>query len=61
MNFHKDLNFNLLSLSRLLKKGWKISKGNNSGISVSNDAGKTIDFDIVINTSKGIIFAFKFN
>ena len=60
VNFHKDLNFNLLSFKRLMKNGWKIVKGDDSGIVVSNDADESIEFDIVINTSKGLIFACKF-
>ena len=59
-NFHKDLNFNPLSLSRLLKNGWKIVKGGDSVIVVDNNAGERIDFGIVVDTSKGLIFACKF-
>jgi len=35
-NFNESLNFNLLSLTRLLCSGWIITKGNATGITIQN-------------------------
>ena len=46
VNYHKNLNFNLLSLSHLLKQGWYITKGDKAGIVVSNDTHESIEFSM---------------
>jgi hypothetical protein len=56
----KKYNFNLLSMSRLLhKQGWKIVRGDNTLICIENGKGGTIDFNIVVPTKKGAIYACK--
>ena len=53
--------FNLLSMSRLLhKQGWIVVHGNESLIRIENGKGEVIDFDIVVPTEKGAIYACKF-
>jgi hypothetical protein len=48
-------------MSRLLhKQGWKIVCGNESLICIENGTGEVIDFDIVVPTEKGAIYACKF-
>ena len=47
VNFNTSQNFNLMSLTRLLTRGWKIERGNDTGIYVKKDGNK-INFDIVI-------------
>ena len=59
-NFNESLNFNLLSLTRLLSNGWSITKGDATRITIENGGGGKIDFDIVIPTARGAIFAFRF-
>jgi hypothetical protein len=60
-SFSKKHNFNLLSMSRLLhKQGWKIVRGDNTLIRIENGKGGTIDFNIVVPTKKGAIYACKF-
>ena len=60
-SFSAKHNFNLLSMSRLLRKqGWKIVQGNESLIHIENGKGDVIDFDIVVPTEKGVIYACKF-
>jgi hypothetical protein len=54
-------NFNLLSMSRLMhKQGWKIVRGNESLVCIENGKGEVINFDIVVPTEKGAIYACKF-
>jgi len=71
VGYNIKLNFNLLSLTRLLckrssarrgslGKGWHITKGDATGITIENEAGDVIDFDIVIPMSRGAIFACRF-
>jgi hypothetical protein len=57
----KRFNFNLCSLTRLLllRNGWRIFKGDSTGIVVEKDSNQ-IAIDIVINTAKGAIFACRF-
>ena len=60
-SFSAKHNFNLLSMSKLLhKQGWKIVRGDESLIRIENGKGGTIDFDIVVPTEKGAIYACKF-
>ena len=59
VSFNEGLNFNLLSLSRMLVQGWKISSGNASGIQIQKGEN-VIKFDIVIPTAKGAIIACRF-
>jgi hypothetical protein len=48
-------------MSRLLhKQGWKIVCGDESLIRIENGKGEVIDFDIVVPTEKGAIYACKF-
>ena len=57
-SFSAKHNFNLLSMSRLLhKQGWRIVRGNESLICIENGKGEVIDFDIVVPTKKGAIYA----
>ncbi len=60
-SYNAGHNFNLLSMSKLLhKQGWKITCGDESLIRVKNRKGGVIDFDIVVPTEKGAIYACKF-
>ena len=59
-NFNESLNFNLLILTRLLCSGWSITKGNATGITIQNGSGSKIEFDIVIPTARGALFACRF-
>ena len=59
VSFNEGLNFNLMSLSRMLVQGWKISSGNATGIHIQKGENK-IKFDIVIPTAKGAIIACRF-
>jgi hypothetical protein len=60
-SFSAKHNFNLLSMSRLLhKQGWKIVRDDESLIRIENGQGEVIDFDIVVPTEKGAIYACKF-
>ena len=54
-NFNEKMNFNLLSLSRLIfKLGWEITKGDHTGIVVEHKpSGAKINFDIVVPTPRG--------
>ena len=60
VNYNDRYNFNLISLTRLLVNGWKVTKGDKSGITVGNKDGSEINFDIVIPTVRGAIFACRF-
>ena len=60
-SFSTKHNFNLVSMSKLIhKQGWKIMRGNKTLIHIKNGMGGTIDFDIVVPTEKGAIYACKF-
>ena len=59
VNYSPKMNFNLLSLMRLLRNGWSITSGDETGIKVMKD-GNVIAFDIMIPTSLGCIFACRF-
>jgi hypothetical protein len=60
-SFSAKHNFNLLGMSKLLhKQGWKITRGDQTLIRIKNGKGGTIDFDIVVLTEKGAIYARKF-
>ena len=60
VNYGPKLNFNLLSLSRLLQNGWIITSGNETCIKIEDQSGNDIVFDIVIPTAYGTIFACRF-
>ncbi len=60
VNYNEKLNFNLISLTRLLCSGWNITSGNAAGITLTNNSGGVINFDIVIPTARGAIFACRF-
>ena len=59
VSFNKSLNYNLFSLSRVLKLGWVISKGDSTGITIKRDS-TVIVFDIVVHTANGAVFATRF-
>ena len=60
LNYSPKLNFNLLSLSRLLQNGWIITSRNETCIKIEDQSGNDIVFDIVIPTACGAIFACRF-
>ena len=55
MRFNPKANFNLLSLTKLIMDGWKMT-GDEEAI-VMRKGGAEIRFDIVIKTERGAIFA----
>ena len=58
---NKVHNFNLLKMSRLLHaQGWRIMHGYDSLNRIENKKGGVIEFDIVVPTSKGAMYACKF-
>ena len=57
VNYNDKYNFNLLSLTRLLMSSWSITREAKTGITVESESGKVINFDIVILTVHGAIFA----
>ena len=59
VSFNKGLNFNLMSMSRMLVNGWEIVSGNANGIQIKK-GDNTIDFNIVIPTPRGAVFACRF-
>ena len=60
-SFSKEHSFNVLSMSRLLHtQGWKITHGDKSLIQIENGKGRVINFDIVVPTAKGAVYACKF-
>ncbi len=59
-SFSTKHNFNLLSMSKLIhKQGWKIVQGDKTLIRMENGKGDVINFDIVVPTEKGAIYACK--
>ena len=60
VGFNKSLNFNLMSLTRMLVNGWHIVKGDENGIKIGNKKGEIVSFDIVVKTARGAIFACRF-
>ena len=59
-SYDKSFNFNLLSLTRLLCKGWRITKGDATGINVEDGNGGIIKIDILVRTAKVVVFACRF-
>ena len=60
-SFSVKHNLNLLSMSKLLhKQGWKIMHGNETVVCIENRKGGVVNFDIVVPTEKGAIYACKF-
>ena len=55
----KGGNYNMYSLTRMMKTGWKMT-GDAESIQLSKD-GVVIKFDIVIPTAKGCIFCMYFS
>jgi hypothetical protein len=41
-------------------KGWRITKGDSTGITIADRQGNFIDFDIVVKTAQGAVFAVRF-
>ena len=60
VNYNPKYNFNLLSLTRLLINGWRITRGDKTGIIIKNVNKSEIVFDMVILTVRGAIFACRF-
>ena len=60
VNYNPKYNFNLLSLTRLLMNGWRITSGDKTGITIKSENGSEITFNIVILTVRGAIFARRF-
>ncbi len=60
VNYNEQANFNLFSLTRCLISGWYISSGNQNGVVIEDGNGGRIEFDIVILTRRGAIFACRF-
>lgn len=60
VSYSRRMNFNLFSLGRMLANGWFITNGDSSGISIANASGDVINFDIVIKTRRGALFAARF-
>ena len=60
VNYCEKLNFNLISLTWLLCSGWNITQGNPASIILTNGSGAVINFDIMIPTVHGAIFACQF-
>ena len=60
VNFNETNNFNLMSLTRLLMRGWSIETGDETGIYISDGDGNKVAFDIVIPTTRGAVFACRF-
>ena len=55
----QKFNFNLLSITKLLRDGWDVVTGNAAGIVIEKN-GNRIAFDIVVETTRGAIFACRF-
>jgi hypothetical protein len=53
-----DGKFNLFSLSKLLKQGWKLT-GDKMSIKLAKDTQEMV-FDVVVPTTKGLLFAMYF-
>ncbi len=60
VKYNNRYNFNLVSLTRLLMNGWKVTKGDKTGITIGNKDCNEIKIDIVIPTVCGTIFACRF-
>jgi hypothetical protein len=60
VGLNPKMNYNLMSLSGMLMKGWRITKGDSTGITIADRRGNVIDFDIVIKTARGAVFAVRF-
>ena len=60
VNYNEKLNFNLISLTQLLYSSWSITSGNAACIILTNGSGGVINFDIMIPTARGSIFACQF-
>ena len=60
VNYTPGSNFNVISVTRLLMQGWSIAEGNANRIILQSSTGEQINFDIVVKTAKGAIFATRF-
>ena len=60
VNYTLGKNFNVCSVTRLLIQGWSIAEGNANRIILRNSTGEQINFDIVVKTAKGAVFATRF-
>ena len=59
-SYSKVHNFNLLSMTRLLQQGLKVTCGDKKLIHIENGKDGKIDFDIIVPTKKGAIYACRF-
>ena len=57
VNYSESHNFNPMSTTMLLCKGWRITKSDATGITIENGSGGMIEFDVVIPTERGAVFA----
>ena len=55
--FVLDCTFNLFSISKWLKQGWKLGGNNNTLVLTSPDGNSQIKFDIKISTPNGFLYA----
>ena len=60
VNYSPKLNFNLLSLLRLMWNCWKITSGDETRIKIEDSSRNVVLFDIIILTAQGAIFACRF-
>jgi hypothetical protein len=57
VNYSSEYNFNLFSISKSLKNGWKLN-GDANCITLTSPSGESkIIFDIIIPTAQGCIYA----
>ena len=57
VNYSEDYNYNLLSLSRMLREGW-ILHGDATAMKMKRDK-MTLVFDIRINTARGALYCMR--
>ena len=61
VGYTPSCNFNLLSLTKLMQNGWKITRGDSVAIELTNSStSDVIIFDHVVKTRSGAIYATKF-
>ena len=58
VRYDEKYNFNLFSLSKIMRNGWSL-RGNTNGITATKN-DRTIRFDIIVRTSKGQLYACRF-
>ena len=61
VTYSEKHHFNLFRVARCLRSGWTISRGDSNGCVLTHtDTGAELNFDIVIPTRKGAVFAIIF-